>query len=329
MARVWTTPIKPMGVVDAAQDAVTNARRVSPAAVREWRRRHDQETSEFIDYWFATKQQRELERLAIVLPAFDGPVGDALRLALSSIIVTKESGASLARDTSHSRPHRVRMENPYGVLAGFSKAAERIAKKLEKAPPRTAADVRLGDARDLNGIRSRSVDAAVTSPPYLNAIDYLRGHRLALVWLGWSLRDLRQIRAESIGTERMADNADPAQIEQLTASMGNLEALPPRFEAIIYRYCLDMLSVVRELHRVLRPDGFATFVVGNSSLRGTFVRNDALIAAAAAMSGFELVSQVERDLPSNRRYLPPPKTTKTQQLDSRMATETILTLRRI
>ena len=29
-----------------------------------------------------------------------------------------------------------------------------------------------------------SVDLTVTSPPYLNAIDYLRGHKMSLVWMG-------------------------------------------------------------------------------------------------------------------------------------------------
>jgi len=48
----------------------------------------------------------------------------------------------------------------------------------------------------------------LTSPPYLNAIDYLRGHRLALVWLGHELGPLKEIRANSVGAERAIPATD-------------------------------------------------------------------------------------------------------------------------
>ncbi|HZL32065.1 MAG TPA: DNA methyltransferase [Pseudolabrys sp.] len=70
----------------------------------------DAETKNYIEYWFAPEQRRALTRLALVLhrsPTFsDGsPEANAIRLAVSKIIITKETGASLARDISHSRPH--------------------------------------------------------------------------------------------------------------------------------------------------------------------------------------------------------------------------------
>ena len=43
----------------------------------------------------------------------------------------------------------------------------------------------------------------VTSPPYLNAIDYMRGHKMSLVWMGWTIGALRDVRGEAVGVERM------------------------------------------------------------------------------------------------------------------------------
>src|SRR5436853_53810 len=80
----------------------------------------DDETRDFVDYWFAPTQAEDLSRIARVLA--DRPrTDDPLRVALSRMIVTKEMGASLARDTSHSRPHRVADTNDYDVFAEFIK----------------------------------------------------------------------------------------------------------------------------------------------------------------------------------------------------------------
>ena len=76
-----------------------------------------------------------------------------------------------------------------------------------------------------------SIDMVITSPPYLNAIDYLRGHRLSLVWLGHQLSGLRMIRSGSVGAERGPD-AHHGNVDEIVATMGRIEDLPARHEGI-------------------------------------------------------------------------------------------------
>ena len=95
---------------------------------------------------------------------------------MSRIIVTKEQRASLARDTSRSRPHRVESENKFDVFPEFIRSAKRFTTILEEEPPKGLVTVCMGDARDMRTLDDGVVDAVITSPPYLNAIDYLRGH---------------------------------------------------------------------------------------------------------------------------------------------------------
>lgn len=282
----------------------------------------DDETLSFVAYWFAAPQRRDLRRLASVLFPLQGILGDALRVALSRTIVTKSGGASLSRDASHSRPHRVRVENDYPVFDGFVRSAAEIAIRLA-AQPLAGVTVRRGDARTLPSVATGSMDAVITSPPYLNAIDYLRGHKLALVWFGHTIPALRAIRATNIGSERVSGG------EQGAITAGDLlehaidgEA-EPRLRRMVERYALDLAAVMTEAYRVVRPDGSATFVVGNSCIRGVFVRNDAIVAAAAARAGFVLQSKMERELPPNHRYLPPPTLTSSY-LAKRMRTESVL-----
>ena len=89
--------------------------------------------------------------------------------------------SSLARDTSHSRPHRVADENDFDVYDGFVRSARQLARRLNPQLIRGNAEVRISDARVLDTVDDQSIDLVLTSPPYLNAIDYLRGHRLTLV----------------------------------------------------------------------------------------------------------------------------------------------------
>ena len=327
MSRVWTTPLDGEALRAAAANVVTEARELSVDIALPWID-DDRETREFVAFWFGAQQREPLRRLAFLLQrrAADDPHAEALRLALSRIIVTKERGASLARDVSHSRPHRAFAAGDFDVNAAFLRAAARIASIIDAEPPPGGVTVRRGDARRLDALGGATIDAAITSPPYLNAIDYLRGHRLALVWLGHRLGELRAIRSANIGSERAPDpNADRSLATTLTLTLPALATLPPKLRRVVERYALDLAAHLAELARVLRPGGRAIFVIGNSCLRGTFIENDRLLVTAAERAGFRLDGWRVRDLPDARRYLPPP-TRGTSVLTKRMRTESVLLL---
>jgi len=329
MTKVWTTPIDPRELRDAAHEVVAQAVSMDAHGVSLPWIDEDADTRDFVEYWFAAEQQTDLRRLSSSLYGRSGPIGEALKLVLSKIIVTKDRGASLARDVSHSRPRRVHHYAGFAVQAGFLQAANRLARRLAAQPPPGGVEMALGDARDLRGVRTASIDAVVTSPPYLNAIDYLRGHRLALVWLGYRVGDLRGIRASSIGSERAPEGTvDIALTEEIKGAMGSLGSLPTRVSQMVDRYVLDVAAALGEVFRVLRPGGRAVFVIGNSSLKGVFIENAAAVRHVAQRLGFELIREHERDLPPNRRYLPPPATASGSDLRKRLRTETVLTYRR-
>jgi len=332
MSRVWTSRVDPGAVLRERQGVIQEAAQVDLRLEQpEW---HDGETREFIEYWFAPEQRRALTRLAVVLHRRRtanlgllrrGAV-DVLQVALSRIIITKEQCASLARDTSHSRPHRVSLESSYDVNLGFSRSVDQLIKRLHDQTSEFGgasngrAEVSLGDARQI-ALEDNSVDAILTSPPYLNAIDYMRGHRLSLVWLGHRLGDLRTIRSNTVGAERGTEAAD-AQVEDVAGAMCDLGELAPRHRRMVRRYANDLIQMMQQAERVLRPSGRATYVLGNSCLKDTFIQNSAGVARAGALAGLRLITETERELPAASRYLP---MTATGKLSKRMRTETILT----
>ena len=248
----------------------------------------------------------------------------ALQVALSRIIITKAPRASLAADTSHSRPHRVARASTYDVYEGFLRSVRELVRLLDRRTTAGNAKVARGDARKL-GLPPGSVDLIVTSPPYLNAIDYLRGHRLALIWMGYSVGELRDIRADSVGSERALNDAPSAQVERMVKRIEGMVPNPEHLpRPIISRYARDLSLMAAESFRVCKTGARVVTVVGNSTLRGNFIRNDLLVRSALTTAGFRVTSSRSRDLPASRRYMPVTARDEGSALLRRMRSETVL-----
>jgi DNA modification methylase len=285
----------------------------------------DVETQDFIDYWFDPETQTRLAALAARIMVAPEELRDPLWCAFSRLIITKDVGASLARDVSHSRPHRVRDKASFDPIERFPVSAKALLDRHRRLAGRRPAGHRLrlfrGDARSLK-IEDNSIDLVMTSPPYLQAIDYLRGHRMSLVWMGYSIGELRELRSSSIGSERMAELKEQFSgviPKQTAARFGR------RGNGILARYTGDVGIVLGEVERVLRSNGQATFVVADATLEGEKMPIASLVIRIASRVGLELVDRSTRSLPRGSRYLPPPDAKGSNSLDRRMKVEHRLT----
>lgn len=185
----------------------------------------DHETKKFIDTWFLPISQKELFVISKEIQNIDNEdVRDFLKVAFSSIIITKTGGVSLALDLGHTRPHLAKkvvdqngstvygnpdatypsysMKSTRSVFSEFEKRCYLNIKGLipkERMGYKT--EINFGDAQSLP-IVNDSIDLIITSPPYAsNAIDYMRAHKFSLVWFGYSIVDLSKKRNTYIGAE--------------------------------------------------------------------------------------------------------------------------------
>jgi DNA modification methylase len=333
MGNVWTLQLDLRRLQSLFHEVKTDASRFFGEDLElDWIDK-DAETLAFTKFWFGEKQRLQLRAISLALSKFDRKGVhkltkkhlDVIRIALSRTIITKESRASLARDTSHSRPHRVMLVSDYDVFAGFEKSFNQLLRLLSSTVISGEGNVVRGDARDLRTFcENDSVDLVVTSPPYLNAIDYMRGHKLSLVWFGYQLHQLRGIRSSNIGSEKASDNFREDSFSSIIDSMGEISLLEDRNKKMIARYAEDVYHFMSEIRRVLKPGAKAKLVVGDSCIRGVFVRNSEAVMAAGLAVGLKVLDKTVRDLPSGSRYLPTPK--DGNPLSKRMKTECVLTL---
>ena len=265
----------------------------------------DSRTKEFIDYWFYPHTQRELAALVLAIQSIDESlVRRFLELTFSSIIVTKSGGVSRARDLAHSRPHLDKEKIPKNALEQFAirlrkniRSIAHLEKNGEIAAPLA------GDARSMP-LRNEVIDLIVTSPPYANAIDYMRAHKFPLVWLGKSVIHLTQLRAQYIGAEKINGTQYAKLPDKTEAIIGQLEKHDRKKSSVLRKYFSEMKAVLAEMYRVLRQDSPAVVVVGPSMMRGIDVQTHHCLAEIAQETGFSVIGVVQRGLDRNKRMMP-------------------------
>jgi site-specific DNA-methyltransferase (cytosine-N4-specific) len=133
------------------------------------------------------------------------------------------------------------------------------------------------DARQVP-ISDASVDLVVTSPPYVNALDYYRVHQYNMAWLGM---DYKAFQKQEIG--------------------GHSHFISNRFR-LLSEYLGDMLRAMIEMSRVLKPNSVCAIVIGNSSLEYELIESHKFFAAMAPDAGFELKKLLFRNIDVTRKY---------------------------
>ncbi|MFD4587924.1 hypothetical protein [Streptomyces sp. NPDC058434] len=312
--------------LDAAEEVALMARGAGEVNIQV-----DQETSKFIDFWFDPQARSRLSALAFAIEKAPKHLSAPLWCAFSRLIIAKDSGASRARDVSHSRPHRVRDTASFDPVARYLQSARSVASRVLQSRGSEvgngyfpiAPKILRADARRLP-FAEASVDAVMTSPPYLLAIDYLRGHRMSLVWMGYSIRYLRSLRSGNIGSE--AGLAIDPTLE-VVAKSSFTGSLPERSQRIVGRYVYDMNLVMAEIARVVRPGGPVSFVMADARMNGVEISIEEILLRLARRNGLVDRARVSRELPESRRYLPPPRNSE-GALGKRMKEEVILTFER-
>ncbi len=308
LCRVKVTPLDVERLTALGEEVLNGARWLlaAPTTVtEELSKRFDTKTKAFIDYWFLPHTQRELMALIMAIENIkDEAIKDFLELTFSSIIITKSGGVSMARDLAHTRPHRDETKVPQSALAAFEyRLKKNIAGIAELRDGEGSVELYSGDARALT-LTDESVDLVVTSPPYANAIDYMRAHKFSLVWFGSPIEELSRLRATYIGSERVVGTNLAFLPHRSETAIRQLARKDPQKAKVLRKYFTDMSDAISEMYRVLRPNTAAIIVVGTSTIRGINVETHLCLADIAAGIGFQVVGIADRQLDRNRRMMP-------------------------
>jgi len=150
----------------------------------------------------------------------------------------------------------------------------------------------------------------------------MRGHKFSLIWFGYNVQMLRRVRSIAIGSEASSEANHHKEFAELLSQLG-LEGGNSKLRSLLNRYYLDIRSLLEEGRRVLKPGKFASFVIGNSVIRGCHVKNSEILKFAAQKVGFTVQDECVREIPTNKRYLPL-NVSDSNSLAGRMRTEHVI-----
>ena len=294
----------------AARATVSRARRRGPGPLpflRETRRQFDPRALE------------DLTRLRDALPADATPVARALRLAFGRILIPA-SRLHRSPCLGYDRRHRTDGPDPFDrFVAAVGEMADDLgvlARERRRWGP--AARVVTGDARRVEWPNA-SVALAVTSPPYVNGMDYVMNYKVDLAWLGYarSYRDLAALRSAEVACDNLPRSETAAYRDVAGAGDPWLDEILPRIRdnvarkgsyrrddvhAVVRRYFADLVLVLARVRSALVPGGRCVLVVGDSLLAGAYVPGDLLTARLGASLGYRIVSvEVARARRSGQR----------------------------
>lgn len=160
----------------------------------------------------------------------------------------------------------------------FKRKVKRMLSDLENPIIGPQPRIEVGDARSLS-YKSGTMDAIITSPPYLNNIDYTKVYGLETSLLEIDPFSTKVARGRSIRSFISSDSKSPKVPEEI----GNIGYRIP----VAGAYFSDMENVLRESFRVLKPNAWAAFVVGNAVLHQTHIAVDEILAQIGERLGFE------------------------------------------
>jgi len=205
---------------------------------------------------------------------------------------------------------------PFDVKEVFLTNVKTCLKNLEKfqAHKLGKSTIISNDARDIKNKKyDGKVKLVVTSPPYINAFDYVRSLRLENAWLGYyGDSTIIDVKRKQIGTETVSHKEyheiEETGIKKLDKIIKKISKKDKKRAYIVQKFFVDMSKNMLEIKRLLKKNGRYVIVVGNSNIRGIEVPTNELLVEIAKNNGFSLDNMFSYVI--KNRYLRIPRSGK-------------------
>ncbi len=249
------------------------------------------------DNWFNKEILIELTYLRKQIQQLDtsNEIKDFFRVCLSSIIRSvSNADDNCTRTVIRKKLNKI--VKPCDALNRFAKTVLIKVPKMVEFSQNYPHDISVDfpedmDARDIK-YNEDYFDLVVTSPPYVNAVDYPRTHQLEMYWLGFAQDSLNTLKKQNVGTESVSSQYYKRRhaigVSEADSVISSIFEVDPRRAYIAYKYLYDMRQNFAEVYKVLREDGKYVVVVGNNRIRGHLFENWKYLMPIAEQIGFEV-----------------------------------------
>ena len=295
ITKVKTTPLAP----DALQQAYT-------ALVNLFDKYNESDFEDIkkherIDYWFTPSQKAKIAFLydKVFHLEVDDDTKDFFYVCISHIL--KNCSWWLQSGTKPQKDMEKEPEDPLNefkrhcskMIGWNEKFYNELSKKGHLGIP---CEIHLEDARHTN-ITSESIDAIITSPPYVTSYEYADIHQLTAYWMEY-ISDIHEFRKKFIGSSYSGnDSLIVPNSKQAQKIVNDLSENSKHIARDVAQYFNDMQEVAKEMARVLAPNGHACIVIGNTKIKEVQIKSAEVFYEFLRNAGLRKVTVIKRSIP--------------------------------
>ena len=295
ITKVKTTPLAP----DALQQAYT-------ALVNLFDKYNESDYEDIkkherIDYWFTPSQKAKIAFLydKVFHLEVDDDTKDFFYVCISHIL--KNCSWWLQSGTKPQRDMEKEPEDPFNefkrhcnrMIGWNEKFYNELSKKGHLGIP---CEIYLGDARHTS-ITSESIDAIITSPPYVTSYEYADIHQLTAYWMEY-ISDIHEFRKKFIGSSYSGnDSLIVPNSKQAQKIVNDLSENSKHIARDVAQYFNDMQEVAKEMARLLAPNGHACIVIGNTKIKEVQIKSAEVFYEFLRNAGLRKVTVIKRSIP--------------------------------
>lgn len=295
ITRVKTTPIEPQQLQNTYNNIVSSFEKF---------KKEDYiniQVHERLDYWFRLEEKYRIAHLYQQVNKIEDIVlKEFFLVAISHIL--KNCSWWLQSSTKPQRDLNKNIPNPFDSFKQhciyMMKGNLQFYNELSaKEYMNVDCIINQADARH-TAIADDSVDIIITSPPYVTSYEYADIHQLTGYWMDY-FADISSFRKLFIGTSYSGNN----EATKSNSVLGNfiVDALLKKDKKIaknVNNYFSDMHAVAQEMYRIVKYNGYACIVIGNTTLRDIHVKSAEVFYDFLRKAGFKKVDVIKRNIPN-------------------------------
>lgn len=253
-----------------------------------------------LDYWFLPSEKAKIAYLYknIFLQSNNEDVQNFLLVCLSHIL--KNCSRWLQSSTKPQvDPNKV-IQDPF---IAFKQHCKAMLQKNEifyndlklNNYLNVDCDIRKEDAR-ATSIKSDSIDVIITSPPYVTSYEYADIHQLTGYWFEY-FSDIVKFRKLFIGTSFSGNKEINVSSSLGSRIVDQLYVKDKRVACDVANYFNDMEKVADEMFRILKKNGYACIVIGNTTIKDVQIKSAEVFLDLLKASGFTKEEVIKRKIP--------------------------------
>lgn len=291
-----------------------------------------------IDFWFKDDVVTKLAKLKKAINEIKNEkIKNFFKVSFSETVRLSSNTKSGEFKLVRIRPDKLAKHSP-DVMAIFRKKTELNIKQMEgffrDVDKKARAQVIYGDSSQSNGIKPKSIDCVVTSPPYGDSrttVAYGQFSRLSAQWIDiFEDPDKASgVDNELLGGRATKDLEHNLKSTYLDQSLSKISKIDKTRARDVLSFYIGLEKCLKQAHTMLKPNKYFCLVIGNRLVKQVRIPTDFIIAELGENIGFTCEDIIVRNIPGKRM---PSKTSPTNvvgELEDTMTKESIVILRKL